>query len=124
MSTASIRKKILLIERDPDVRAVFCELLSYAGYEPIAAGTLQDGLNQLMSPELPAAILYDCPPPCYEGRDFFIGRKTLGRELIPVLFLCTDKLVREKYASEDVTSFIPMPVDLDVFLSTLEKIAA
>jgi type IV pilus assembly protein PilB len=81
------RIKVLLIDDDPDMRAVFSLVLSREAYEVIEAENGLDGLNKLYQ-HTPDLVLCDLMMPVMDGREFLLKiRGNADTRTIPVVML-------------------------------------
>ncbi len=67
---------VLIIEDDPDMRALECMALEACGYEVVTAGNGVEGLRSLTEVE-PGVILLDLMMPVMDGLSFLAERRRL-----------------------------------------------
>jgi CheY-like chemotaxis protein len=117
-----VARSILLVDDDPDVRALLGEFLLQHGYEVHAARDGRHALQLLAKMEPPALILLDYVMPALSGSQF-LERKRWNPRLrgIPVVILSawTRQWSPTKLDAVDVLS---KPVDLDRLLALVTHI--
>ena len=89
-------KRILLVDDDPLVRAMFVPGLTEAGFEVLQADSVLSGLEQFRSKE-PDLILLDVNLP--DGTGFEVCRQvraSKGRSLTPIIMLTARSGVEDK----------------------------
>jgi DNA-binding response OmpR family regulator len=63
-------KRILVIDDDPELQQLVRILLNRVGFEVVAAGTVAQGVKQLINPPLPDVVLLDLMLPDENGMSF------------------------------------------------------
>jgi CheY-like chemotaxis protein len=119
----SERKKILIVDDDPMIRAVLSTMLKKEGYDTVEAAEGNEGLRKVLE-AAPALVLSDRVMP--EGMSGFEFLKRL-RELpsdVPFVFLTALIDPRDKSAVCDynVTDYLDKPVTPDALHACLKKI--
>lgn len=116
-------KKILIIENDNDLRAGICRFLESEGYETVSAIDFRDAFRLLVGQIAPNLILFDCIPPGHSGEEFLREKNALKGPIakIPVLFLFSDCLTRNKYFIREIAGALNKPFDLDELLMVVAK---
>jgi CheY-like chemotaxis protein len=114
-------KHVLIVEDDDRVREVLEEVLSGAGYRPIAT---QDGLEALdWLSSLPVdLIIVDILMPRLDGRDLIKRVRQTGRwAAIPILVLSAFANL-DRYQNLPVDGFLLKPFDLSDLLENVQKL--
>lgn len=114
-----MKKRVLVVERDADIRQLIQYLLSEAGYQAISISD-EDNIFPAIRKEKPDVIILDVLNPhkdadlCKEIK----ATKDLGH--IPIIVLSTySKIEIMKEICADDT--IPKPFDIQDFIATVEK---
>ncbi len=104
------RRRILIVEDDPDVREALGGALRDAGLAVDAAIDGIDGLDQLRSGTLPSLILLDLRMPRLCGEEFLRAmRDDEAYEHVPVITMSAGS---DPPASVDVVAHLHKPFDL------------
>jgi len=116
---------LLLVEDDPDILKLLKTTLTFRGYRVITACNGKEGLEAVRK-ERPAMIVADIMMPKLDGFGL-VHRLRINPETrtIPVIFITATFLSPEdkEFAIEiGVSRFIQKPLDMDVFLETLDKL--
>ena len=118
------KKRILVIEDEPDIRMLITHRLSAMGYETLGASDGQMGLN-LARKEVPDMILLDIMLPKIDG--YKVCRmlkfdKTC--EHIPVIIFSSRCSEADKKLAEKVgaNAFLAKPFDWEVFSALVKKL--
>jgi CheY-like chemotaxis protein len=118
-------RPILLVEDDPDIRAMIAQLLELEGYRVRVSANGVDGLQILRGlegEERPGLILLDLMMPVMNGWQFRAEQACdPALEEIPVVVMSGDGQVTEKGPPVRAASFLRKPVDLDVLLDTVRR---
>jgi CheY-like chemotaxis protein len=102
---------VLIVEDSDDVRDLFGEVLSAAGWDAVAVHDGVEGLMYLRSKPAPALILLDMLMPDMDGWQF--RRAQLSDPLlarIPVVVVSCMESVRNSAMGFGAISFLPKPV--------------
>jgi DNA-binding response OmpR family regulator len=121
---------VLIVEDDPDVRAMLLELLAAEGFHAVAA---EDGLEALhllravrhRSPETPCLVLLDLKMPRLSGKEFRRAQlrdPTVASVPVAVMSGATDLDRRAKALGAVAT--LPKPIDCDVVLAVVRRYCA
>lgn len=119
-----MRKNVLLIEDDDDVRNVLEELICEEGFEVEAVANGKEALDLLAreSHELPAMILLDMKMPVMAANEFRERQKeNLDFEKIPVIMMSADKAIEHKAHALGISEVLRKPFEVHELLSLLEK---
>ena len=63
-------KKVLIVEDEPRIRSMYCDLLTTCGMEVREASNAWEAADTLISEKLDLVLL-DLKLPCIDGKDFF-----------------------------------------------------
>jgi two-component system, chemotaxis family, chemotaxis protein CheY len=113
---------LLVIDDEPDVRAVLVELVSLSGYSGSSATNGRDALQLLSSrPTLPDLILLDMTMPVLDGLGFLAERSNNQRlAAIPVIVISATPGIEKKAAAAGA-AVLRKPVTLEVLLSAVDR---
>ncbi len=119
-----VKKKILLVDDEPEIQLIISSRLSAAGFEVIIAKDGQEGLNMARS-ESPDAILLDLMIPKIDG--FKVCRMLKfdkAFENIPVIIFSARGSDADKKLAEQVgaSAYIVKPFNLDLFTQTIQRL--
>ena len=115
---------ILLIDDDTDTRIGLREFLTAAGFVVHTARDGQHALRMLEKIDPPDLILLDYKMPVMDGKQFLSVQRTIPRlQGIPIVILSA--ATREwSGAHLEVEEVLSKPIDLEVLLSTVNRIFA
>ena len=106
------RKRLLVVEDDPETLASIRALLLRAGFEVDTATTGRDALGHLLDDELPAAIILDARMPVMSGEEFASVVRAYSRFAhIPIMLLTAWDTPRAIAASVDAVMRKPFRAD-------------
>ena len=116
---------LLLVEDDPDILKLLSTTLTFRGYRVVSACNGKEGLEAVRK-DRPAMVIADIMMPKLDGFGL-VHRLRINPETrtIPVIFITATFLTPEdkEFAIEiGVTRFIQKPLDMDIFLDTLDKL--
>jgi CheY-like chemotaxis protein len=122
MPLLSGMRSILLVEDDANTRVTLRDFLTEASYVVHAARDGQHALHMLEKMDPPDLILLDYKMPVMDGKQFLsVQRRNPRLENIPVVILSA--ATREwSGAHLKVEEVLSKPVDLDLLLSTVNRI--
>ena len=110
---------VLLIEDDPDIRAMVGQLLELEGYRVLATANGNDALEMLRQGERPCLILLDLMMPVMNGWQFRQAQASDPRlSGIPVVVV-TAAGAREDIPAIEADGWISKPVDFDRLLEAI-----
>jgi len=117
-----MRRKILLVEDDANMRFLLHDNLEMAGYEIVAAGDGQTALSLFMKQEFDLCVL-DVMLPKKDGFSLAADIRKLRTD-IPIIFLTAkalkeDKILGFKIGADD---YITKPFSIEEFLLRIEAI--
>lgn len=109
----SARMRVLIVEDEPDVGAVFRDYLVELGHEPVLVGTAEAALSRLET-DRPDAILLDITLPGLSGLEFLQLRpvRTSGLPIVAVSGVATESQARQCLRLGAI-DFIGKPVGIE-----------
>jgi two-component system chemotaxis response regulator CheY len=121
-----VRRRVLVIEDDADVRSALADALAGAGVLPVVAVDGLDGLERLRAGPPPSAILLDLRMPRLGGAEFLRAMRADPRyEHVPVITMTAGS---EPTDDHEVVAHLHKPFDLEdllqIVLSLSESHAA
>lgn len=119
-----MKRKILIVDDEPDLLRVACFRLEKAGYQVLSAVNGKEALD-LAAKESPDLILLDVRLPFMEGPDVCSRIKNDGKlKHIPVLlFTASAQEVDKKVAACGAQDFILKPFTSEELLEKIKKYA-
>jgi DNA-binding response OmpR family regulator len=116
---------LLVVEDDPDIRKLLDTTLTIKGYRVVTATNGREGLDVIQK-ERPLIVIADIMMPKLDGFGL-VHRIRINPETrdIPVVFITATYVTPEdiKFALKiGATRFIQKPVDMEVFLSTIDDL--
>jgi two-component system chemotaxis response regulator CheY len=121
---------VLIVEDDPDIRAMLSALLATEGFHAIAA---EDGLEALhllravrhRSPQTPCLVLLDLKMPRLGGSEFRraqLDDPTVASVPVAVMSGATD--LEQRAEALGAVATLPKPIDCDVLLKVVRRYCA
>lgn len=109
-----MKKRILVIDDDPDLVEIIKTVLSGVGYEVVTAYNGLEGLEQLKS-VIPHVIVLDMNMPKMGGISFYheIASSYDGKPKYPVLILTARANLEQLFKDLNVDSFMTKPFEID-----------
>ena len=118
------KKKILIVDDEPDVLKLLGERLSKAGYEVVKASSGKEAIA-LVEKTMPALVILDIAMPGMDGSEVAAAlRKNPATSEIPILFLtCLFTKQEEKVCGHLLGQnfFIAKPYDATELLKEIAK---
>lgn len=121
------KKKILVIDDEPDVRTFFTTLLEDAGYETVVAENGQEALEKVEN-QRPDLITLDISMPETSGVRFYRDMKeNEGYKGIPVIIITGisedfEKFISTRRQVPSPEGYLAKPIDQEEFLETVAKL--
>ncbi len=115
------KRKILVVDDDPFIRALLAAWLQDAGYGVVSAGDGQQALD-LVRRERPDLLLLDLMMPKLDG--YGVARWLRHQEEtcgLPIIVLSADVRAPQKLTGVRVDGFISKPFDLDEVLARVSE---
>src|SRR5712691_3328552 len=121
---------VLIVEDDPDVRAMLSALLATQGFNTVTA---EDGLEALhllravrhRAPETPCLILLDLKMPRFSGNEF--RRAQLGDPMVasvPVAVMSGASDLHKRAEALGAVATLAKPIDFDMLLDVVRRYCA
>ncbi len=113
------KKKILVIEDDPNIREVLKLALDFEGYEVVTAQNGKEGIEKLDKNPTAGLILLDLMMPVMNGWEFvdeLKSRNQLGN--VPIIVVSA---YSERAKSIECSDFVLKPLELDSLLQSVKK---
>jgi CheY-like chemotaxis protein len=118
-----MKRSILVIEDEMDIRDTLKLILEDAGFEVHSASNGSDAFDVLKQISTPQLILLDVLMPVMNGCEFRRAQLDSNEfNKIPVLVMSADNHARRKIAETGLT-FLKKPIDLTELLEKVEKLA-
>jgi DNA-binding response OmpR family regulator len=116
---------LLIVEDDPDIRKLLETTLRFKGYRVVTAQNGREAL-EIIQRERPALVVADIMMPQLDGFGL-VHRMRINPETrgVPVVFITATYVSpedRDFSRRIGATRFIQKPVEIDVFLSTIEEL--
>jgi CheY-like chemotaxis protein len=116
-------KRVLVVDDDADIREIEQLLLEENGYRVQTAADGAKALKALDPADPPDVILLDLMMPIMNGEQFLKAIEGSPWARVPVILVSGHRSVQEKLQELHAAAWLPKPVDLDLFLDTLEQVA-
>ena len=115
----SVRRKVLVVEDDQDIREALAELLGMEGYDVVQAANGQVALQALSDMEQPCLVLLDLMMPVMDGHEFLARLSTLGvLPTLPVLVLTANRGVE---APPGTVGLMRKPMEMNDLLAAVAR---
>ncbi|MES2960308.1 MAG: response regulator [Pseudomonadota bacterium] len=116
-------KRILVVEDNERNMKLFRDILSFAGFEVLGAGTGREGLVLALSAPTPDLVLLDIRLPDIDGVEVLRGiRETLGDGL--KIFAISASVMpdeQQRILASGFDGFITKPIQLRSFLEAVRR---
>jgi CheY-like chemotaxis protein len=122
----TLRRPILVVDDDADIRSTIADILGDAGYAVQAAANGREALDLLKTSPVPALILLDLMMPELDGWGFMAALQHELPELatIPVVIFSAHGDAGVAASSLEVVGFVKKPIRLDELLAAVERCSA
>lgn len=118
-----MKKSILIVEDDSDIRQSMSDIFEDLGYKVVVAANGQEGLINLKKmDELPGVVILDLMMPVLDGcgfRNEQLKDSKLGT--VPTVLLSADSRLPMKAKEFGFKEYVKKPIDLDHLISIAEK---
>ncbi len=116
------KNHLLLVDDDPNIRAMLGDFLIANGYEVVTADSGEAALKA-MTEALPDLVILDLGMPGMGGTGF-LQRVTdrLGRTRVPILVLTARGDMAEFFADKQIAGFVTKPADPDELLAEIQRV--
>ena len=115
----SDKKRILIVDDEPDLVAVINERVSASGYETETAYSGEDGLKKIVAYS-PHLIILDVMMPGIDGFQLFKAiKKYPATSNIPIIILTARDNMKDVFATLGVDGFIPKPFKFEELLEQI-----
>lgn len=119
-TTEAMKKKILVVDDDPQIRESLRKLLRAEGYEVVLAANGQEGIDQY-DPDNIDLLLLDLNLPGNSGWDVF-GTLTSLNPFLPIIIITGRDNQHELAAEAGVGALMQKPLDLPRLLQTITEL--
>lgn len=118
-----MKKPILIIEDDMDIRQSMSDIFEDLGYKVYTAANGQEGLNVLRKTEHPPGlIILDLMMPIMDGEGFRAEQvKDEALIKIPTVLLSADSRLPIRAKDIGFQEYVKKPIDLDHLISLAQK---
>jgi CheY-like chemotaxis protein len=122
----SEKKRILIVDDEPDFLATTSTRLSFEGFETQTAENGEWALELLKKGELPDLILLDIMMPGLTGVQLYERlRRDPRTASVPIIFLTVwEQLLPSVFLSDAKCRLLRKPFDLDVLIDEIKKLTA
>ncbi|MFA6635988.1 MAG: response regulator [Candidatus Omnitrophota bacterium] len=115
------RKKILVVDDDPDALKMLSVILENMGYGVVCAGTGKEALEKLENDAIDLVLL-DVVMPDMDGYTFFQTlRSDVDKRDLPVIVLTGKPDMKEIFKMEGVSIVMDKPFEPQVLLSKINE---
>jgi CheY-like chemotaxis protein len=120
---APLKKNILVVDDDADIRDTLAQVLEDEGYRVVCASNGLEALEMLRSdPAIPALILLDLMMPVMNGWQFNEERRKDDRlARIPLVVVTAAGDARDRAASIKAVRIIQKPIRLEDLLEVIQS---
>ncbi|MBI4115535.1 MAG: response regulator [Candidatus Omnitrophica bacterium] len=115
------KRKILVVDDEPDFVKLLAFDLKKQGYEVVTAGDGEEGLEKIGS-ENPDLVIFDIKMPKMEGYTFVRNlRKNAERSSIPLIALTGYDSMRDMFEIEGVKEYFIKSTQTDSLLQAIKR---
>lgn len=122
----AITTRVLVVEDDPDLRAVFTEALADEGFEVRSAAEGREALGLLrQAGPQPCIVLLDLRMPGMSGWELAAHmRRSPTLEHIPIVVVAAHYLIAEEARRIGATAWLQKPVSLTSLVAAVNQVCA
>ena len=115
MNLATVPKRVLVVEDDPDIREVLIQILLDAGYEVTGTANGSEALQSLRDSPKFGLIILDLMMPVMNGWQFVDAYRQEAGDRVPIVAITAagPGAIRSARALGRIASVLPKPIDLD-----------
>ena len=117
-----MKKKILVVDDDPQIRESLCKVLRAEGYEVVLAADGRDGIGKFNTERIDLALL-DLNLPDNSGWDTF-GTLTSINPFVPIIIITGRQNQYEMATAAGVGALMEKPLDVIFLLLTISELLA
>jgi CheY-like chemotaxis protein len=125
MSDRRRRAKVLLVDDEPSLRAVYPQVLGNE-YDVSVAATGREALDVLAERTDFDVILCDLTMPDMDGPDLYDALRSYAPQMLPKLLFCSGGLISARlreFAARIPNAFLDKPIALDALCDAIERVA-
>jgi DNA-binding response OmpR family regulator len=118
---ASMARRVLIVEDDPDLRAVVAAALRMGGYDPISAVTAEDGLSLLEDGRCDAAIV-DVGLPRMDGLEALDAVSARWPSVPVIVATASPEIGEAQVLAQGASAFLRKPFSADQLLLAMAAV--
>jgi len=125
MSDRRRRAKVLLVDDEPSLRAVYPQVLGNE-YDVSVAATGMEALDVLAARPDIDVILCDLTMPDMDGPALYDALRSNAPQMLPKLLFCSGGLISARlrdFAARIPNAFLDKPIALDALCDAIERVA-
>ena len=116
-------KRVLVVDDDPTIRNLVAEVLRDEGYDTVSACNGAEALAEVRS-RRPDAVFLDLMMPVMDGREFLRAIRALPNLIdLPVVVMSAAHNAADICSRLGAQACIPKPFDMDVLVSTADRLS-
>lgn len=116
-----MKKTIMIIEDESDIRSSLKEILELVGYDVLTAENGLDALNVLKESVKPNLILLDMKMPVMNGWDFAEQFHKTYNNSSPIVVVTAAADSEQRAKDINATGWVSKPFELDVLLNKIKE---
>lgn len=114
-------RRVLVVDDDPDIRALLVSVLADDGYDAAAAANGYEAL-EILDRWTADLVVLDLMMPVMDGWTFARRMRDARRGDVPIVILSAATDLGRHAATIGAAGVIPKPFDLDTLLPTIERV--
>ncbi len=115
-----VNKTILVVDDEIEIMETLVVILEAEGYAAVGARNGLEALAYLRSNPLPCLILLDWMMPVMNGYEFWLERqKDSAPSNVPIVIVSADGNSKRAARLLGTRGYVPKPIDIESFLSTV-----